>query len=100
MAFFEKLLLIRTRAKYKKRGPGCRRNPVWVAEMFDGRMQIQGSVSSPNGQLLAACVETKNWLGLKTRQGGFLYAFRDRAPIGRIFLGKRGADGWAREKIL
>ena len=71
-----------------------------VAEMFDGRMQIQASVSSPNGQLLAVCVETKNWLGLKTRQGGFLYAFRDRAPIGRIVLGKRGADGWALEKVL
>jgi hypothetical protein len=68
--------------------------------MFDGRMQIQASVSSPNGLLLAVCVETKNWLGLKTRQGGFLDEFRDRAPIGRIVLGERGADGWALENVL
>jgi hypothetical protein len=71
-----------------------------VAEMFDGRMQMQASVSSANGQILAVCVETKNWLGLRVRQGGFLYAFRDRAPIGRIVLGKRGTDGWTFEKVL
>jgi hypothetical protein len=71
-----------------------------VAEIFDGRMQIQASVSSTNGQLLAVCVETKNWLGLKVRHGGFLYAFRDRAPIGRIVLGKRGTDGWTFERVL
>ena len=71
-----------------------------VTEILDGRAEIQASVSSPNGDHLAVCVEIKNWLGLKTRQGGFLYAFRDRAPVGRIVLGKRGGDGWALEKVL
>src|SRR5258708_7207333 len=38
-----------------------------MSRILDGRSQIQAAVSSPNGDHLAVCLETKNWLGLKTR---------------------------------
>jgi hypothetical protein len=57
-------------------------------------------VSSAGGDHLAVSLETKNWLGLKTRQAGFLYAIRDRATVGRVVLGKRGTEGWALQEVL
>lgn len=46
------------------------------------------------------CLETKGWLGLKTRQAGFLYAIRDRVHFGGIVLGKREEKGWVLEKVI
>ena len=71
-----------------------------ILPVLDGRSQIEAALSSPGGDHLAVCLETKNWLGLKTRQAGFLYAIRDRAAVGRIVLGKRGAEGWVLEKVF
>jgi hypothetical protein len=71
-----------------------------VSRVLDGRSQIEAAVSSPGGDHLAVCLETKRWLGLKTRQTGFLYTIRDRAAVGRIVLGKREAEGWVLEKVL
>jgi superfamily II DNA or RNA helicase len=65
-----------------------------------GRSQIAAAVLSPHGDHLAVCLETKNWLGLKTRQVGLLYAIRDQAAVGRIVLGKREAQGWVLEKVF
>ena len=31
---------------------------------------------------------------------GFLYAIRDRAPVGRVVLGKREAGGWVLQEVL
>src|SRR5258708_6627404 len=71
-----------------------------MSRFLDGRSQIEAAVSSPNGDHLAVCLETKNWLGLKTRQAGLLYAIRDQAAVGRIVLGKREAEGWVLEKVF
>jgi hypothetical protein len=71
-----------------------------ISRVLDGRSLIEAAVSSPGGDHLAVSLETKSWLGLKTRQAGFLYSIRDRAPVGRVVLGKREAEGWELEKVL
>jgi len=71
-----------------------------VSRVLNGRSQIEAAVLSPNGDHLAVCLETKSWLGLKTRQAGFLYAIRDREAVGRIVLGKREEQGWILEKVV
>lgn len=71
-----------------------------MSEVLDGRSQIEAAVSSPNGDHLAVCLETKNWLGLKTRHAGLLYTIRDRVAVGRIVLGKREAEEWVLEKVF
>ena len=53
-----------------------------------------------SGRHLAVCLETKNWLGLKTRQAGLLYAIDDRETVGRVVTGKRGSEGWELEKVI
>ena len=71
-----------------------------VSRVLDGRSQIDAAVSSPSGDLLAVYLQTKNWLGLKIRHAGLLYAIRDKAAVGRIVLGKRGAESWVLEKVF
>jgi hypothetical protein len=71
-----------------------------ASEFLDGRSRVQSSISSPNGELLAVCLETKNWLGLKTRHAGFLYTIRDQAAVGRVVVGKREPEGWTLERVL
>jgi superfamily II DNA or RNA helicase len=71
-----------------------------ISRVIDGRSQIQTAIESPGGEHLAVCVETKNWLGLKTRQAGLVYSIRDRAAIGRIVSGKRESEGWILEKVM
>jgi len=71
-----------------------------LSRVLDGRLQVEAAVSSPGGNHLAVCLETKSWLGLKTRRAGCLYTIRDRAAAGRIVLGKREPDGWVLEKVF
>jgi len=71
-----------------------------ISRVLDGRSLVEAAVSSPGGDHLAVSLETKSWLGLKTRQAGFLYSIRDRAPVGRVVLGKREAEGWELEKVF
>ena len=71
-----------------------------LSEILDCRSQVEAAVLSPSGEHLAVCVETKNWLGLKTRQAGLLYAIRDHEAVGRIVTGKRGSEGWGVEKVI
>jgi len=73
---------------------------IVISRTLDGRLQIESAALSRSGGHLAVSVETKSWLGLKTRQAGFLYAIRNRAVVGRIVLGKREAEGWALEKVM
>ncbi len=71
-----------------------------LAPVLNGRLQIEAAISSPGGDHLAVCLETKSWLGLKTRRAGCLYTIRDRAPVGRIVLGKREPEGWVLDKVI
>ncbi len=65
-----------------------------AARTVDTRSEVESAILSQSGEYLAVCLQSKNWLGLKTRQSGLLYAIRDRETIGRVVLGKRGDDGW------
>jgi superfamily II DNA or RNA helicase len=71
-----------------------------MSQILDGRSQVEAAVLSPSGEHMAVCLETKNWLGLKTRQAGFLYAIRDHEAIGKIVTGKRGTGVWGLEKTI
>jgi superfamily II DNA or RNA helicase len=71
-----------------------------LSRILDGRLQVEAAVSSPSGNHLAVCLETKSWLGLKTRRAGCLYTIRDRAAVGRVVLGKREPEGWVLEKVF
>jgi hypothetical protein len=71
-----------------------------VSRIADAKSQVEAALLSPSEQYLAVCLETKNWLGLKTRQAGLLYSIQQHEAIGRIVAGKRGAQGWALEKAF
>jgi superfamily II DNA or RNA helicase len=77
--------------------------PMIIAKtsyILGGRSKIEAAESSPNREHLAVCVETTNWLGLKTRKAGLLYSIRDNSATGRIVLGKREERGWKLEKTI
>jgi len=82
------------------------RSELWAtiiassSDILSGRSKVEAAESSPSGDHLAVCVETKNWLGLKTRQAGLLYSVRDNAVVGRIVSGRREEQGWTLEKTL
>jgi len=69
--------------------------PLWWELLFR-----RGESGGLCRQYLAVCLETKNWLGLKTRQAGLLYSIQEQEAVGKIVAGKRGAQGWLLEKTL
>ena len=71
-----------------------------MSRTLDSRAQVEAAVLSPSGEHLAVCLETKNWLGLRTRQAGLLYAIHDHEAVGRIVTGKRGTEMWGLEKSI
>src|SRR5579862_3192893 len=71
-----------------------------MSQTLHTRSQVESAILSPSGDHVAVCIETKNWLGLKTRQAGLLYAIKDNGAIGRIVTGKRGTDEWVLEKVI
>jgi superfamily II DNA or RNA helicase len=71
-----------------------------TSKIMNGKSQVEAAILSPSEHYLAVCLETKNWLGLKTRQAGLLYAIPEQEAVGRIVTGKRGAQGWALEKAF
>jgi hypothetical protein len=70
------------------------------SKVLDGRSQVESAVLSPSGRHLAVCLETRNWLGLKTRQAGLLFAIDDTETVGRIVIGKRGSQAWELERTI
>jgi len=71
-----------------------------LSRIANAKSQVEAAILSPSEQYLAVCLETKNWLGLRTRQAGLLYSIREREAVGRIVAGKRGSQGWSLEKTL
>jgi superfamily II DNA or RNA helicase len=71
-----------------------------MSRIANAKSQVEAAILSPSQQYLAVCLETKNWLGLKTRQAGLLYSIQEQEAVGRIVAGKRGAQGWSLEKTL
>jgi hypothetical protein len=71
-----------------------------MSQILGGRAQVEAAGLSPSGEHLAVCLETKNWLGLRTRQAGLLCAISDHEAVGRIVIGKRGTQEWELEKVI
>jgi hypothetical protein len=71
-----------------------------ISSIASNKSQVEAAILSPSEQYLAVCLETKNWLGLKTRQAGLLYSIPEQEAVGRIVAGKRGAQGWSLERTL
>jgi superfamily II DNA or RNA helicase len=71
-----------------------------MSRIANAKSQVEAAILSPSDQYLAVCLETSNWLGLKTRQAGLLYSIRELEAVGKIVAGKRGAQGWTLEKTL
>ena len=71
-----------------------------MSRIPDAKSQVEAAILSPSEHYLAVCLETKNWLGLKTRQAGLLYSIQELETVGRIVAGKRGAEGWTLEKAF
>ena len=65
-----------------------------ASRTVDARSEVESAILSQSGEYLAVCLQSKNWLGIKTRQSGLLYALHDREAVGRVVLGKRQDDGW------
>jgi hypothetical protein len=59
-----------------------------------GSCRIEAAVLSPSKKCLAACAESKAWMGLRVRQVGAVYDVIDDAIIGRLAEGKRNRSGW------
>ena len=58
------------------------------------KCRVEAAISSPGQKHLAMVSDVKTMLGLKTRQAGFVFSATDREIVGRVALGRRGADGW------
>jgi len=71
-----------------------------TSRIVNSKSQVEAAMLSPTQDYLAVCLETKNWLGLRTRHAGLLYSIAEREVVGRIVAGKRDAQGWSLEKTL
>lgn len=71
-----------------------------VSQFLDKKTRIEAAELSPSKEMLAVCLETKNWLGLNTRQAGITYSLRDNAVTGRVVIGKRNQVSWKLEKTV
>jgi hypothetical protein len=49
---------------------------------------------SPAKQHLATCSEARAFLGLRVQQVGAVYDLTGGTVIGRVAVGKRGANSW------
>jgi superfamily II DNA or RNA helicase len=59
-----------------------------------GRCEVEAALISPNREHLATCVEVRTLLGLRLRQAGAIYSFRERSIVGRVTTGRRAKNGW------
>jgi hypothetical protein len=71
-----------------------------ISQILDSRSEVEAAVLSPGEEMLAVCVETRNWFGLKTRQAGLVYDLRDCEAVGKIVVGKRSTARWEIEKTI
>lgn len=63
-----------------------------------GQYKIESSEVSPNGSLLAVCVEARTWFGIKTRHLGLLYSIKDDLIKGRVTYGRRENQIWIEDQ--
>jgi hypothetical protein len=65
-----------------------------AATLRGGRCRVEAALASPDGRLLAICLEVRTLLGLRVHQAGLLYSIDDREIIGRVAMGRRTPKGW------
>ena len=58
------------------------------------RCRVEAAQSSPDGKLVAVCLEVPTLLGLVTQHTGCIYSIPDDALVGRVVRGKRKNNGW------
>jgi hypothetical protein len=61
------------------------------------RCRVESAELSPDGKHIAACIEVRTWIGLKTRHAGAIYSIADRTIVGRVVMGKRDKGRWRSE---
>ncbi len=71
-----------------------------VSRVASAKSHVEAAILSPSAQYLAVCLETRDWLGLRTRYTGLVYSIPEQEAIGKIVAGKRGARDWALEKTF
>lgn len=59
-----------------------------------GRCRVESATLSPTKKHLATCSEVKTLLGLRIRHVGAVYDIAENSVIGRLAVGKRGANSW------
>jgi hypothetical protein len=58
------------------------------------RPNVEAAQASPNGEVVAVCLQVPTFLGLGVQHAGCLYSIADEAIVGRIVRGKRRAGRW------
>jgi hypothetical protein len=60
-----------------------------------GKCKVEAAILSPSKRHLAACAESKSYLGLRVSYVGAIYDLADNAIVGRVPEGKRSGGGWS-----
>jgi hypothetical protein len=65
-----------------------------AARALGGRCHVESAAVSPDGRLLAACVEQRTMLGFKVRHAGLLYSVSSQKIVGTVAVGRRKDGQW------
>ena len=84
----------------EERREGADRRHDWpgiekrAAAAMGGRCVVKAALASPDGSVLAAFVEQRTLLGLRTRRLGLLWSPAQAAILGRVAIGRNASGGW------
>ena len=82
------------------RGEGAERREEWpaierrAAAVAGGRCVVKAALASPDGSVVAAFVEQKTLLGLRTRRLGLVWSPERAAILGQVAIGRQAPEGW------
>ena len=65
-----------------------------AAAAMGGRCVVKAALASPDGSVLAAFVEQRTLLGLRTRRLGLLWSPAQAAILGEVAIGRNASGGW------
>jgi hypothetical protein len=67
-----------------------------IASALKGsKCKVEAAILSPSKRHLAACAESKTFLGLRVSYVGAIYDLTDSAIVGRVPEGKRSGGNWS-----
>ncbi len=70
-----------------------------LAGSVGGVLKVDAAEFSPDGTLLAVCLESTKWL-VKTRYLGLVFSLRQNSATGRIVSGKRKDHRWIDDLVI